>query len=357
MNYTIRRALPEDVRPALDLALRVFLEFEAQDYEPEATTRFKDDIVYNETFIRSWESGNNSMFVALEADKIIGVIAEKWNNGHTNIVFVDGKYHRYGIATALMKQMIEDLKARGFTKTTLFSSPYGLPFYEHFGFTATGSEQKSDGFIYTPMEYVFGLNLTIKPLTPDLADDYFDFFENRAFTDDSPYRCYCQVYQMDENEYQQTIDSTRDIDPGAVAKSIAAKQIASGALQGYLAYDGEISIGWCNANDRANFPKKHAYDDLVFFAPAEKREIAVVCFEIAPEYRGKGVATALLSRVIDDARNNDYTAVVGFAEKRAERFEWDCRGPLRLYEKLGFVPVEQVANIVVMRNDLRRDNL
>ena len=39
-----------------------------------------------------------------------------------------------------------------------------------------------------PMETPEKLNLTIKPLTPELADDYFDFFENRAFTDASPYR-------------------------------------------------------------------------------------------------------------------------------------------------------------------------
>jgi len=38
------------------------------------------------------------------------------------------------------------------------------------------------------METPEKLNLTIKPLTPELAADYFDFFENRAFTDASPYR-------------------------------------------------------------------------------------------------------------------------------------------------------------------------
>lgn len=32
------------------------------------------------------------------------------------------------------------------------------------------------------------MNITIRPLTPELSDDYFDFFENRAFTDNSPYR-------------------------------------------------------------------------------------------------------------------------------------------------------------------------
>jgi hypothetical protein len=35
----------------------------------------------------------------------------------------------------------------------------------------------------------------IRPLTPERAGEHFDFFENRAFTDDSLYRCSCQVYQ------------------------------------------------------------------------------------------------------------------------------------------------------------------
>ncbi len=29
--------------------------------------------------------------------------------------------------------------------------------------------------------------ITIKALTPDLEKDYFDFFDNRAFSDGSPY--------------------------------------------------------------------------------------------------------------------------------------------------------------------------
>ena len=44
------------------------------------------------------------------------------------------------------------------------------------------------------------MNIIIKPLTPELSADYFDFFENRAFTDDSPYRCYCQMYQMTKEQ-------------------------------------------------------------------------------------------------------------------------------------------------------------
>jgi 8-oxo-dGTP pyrophosphatase MutT (NUDIX family) len=52
-----------------------------------------------------------------------------------------------------MNHIICDLELRGFDKITLFSSPYGLPFYLQYGFTPTDVEQHSDGFIFTPMAY------------------------------------------------------------------------------------------------------------------------------------------------------------------------------------------------------------
>lgn len=169
MSYIYRKAMPDDVRLALDLALKVFMEFEAPEYEPEAVDKFKADIVYNEQFIKNWEHGTRTMYVALDNDKIVGVIGEKWNNGHINIVFVDGNYHRRGIASELMNHMVCDLKLRGFSKITLFSSPYGLPFYLNYGFTSTDVEQHSDGFIYIPMAY-----------TPNEIWDVYD--ENRNLT-------------------------------------------------------------------------------------------------------------------------------------------------------------------------------
>jgi len=87
------------------------------------------------------------------------------------------------------------------------------------------------------------------------------------------------------------------IDGGQLSRKIAEQQIEAGILCGYLAFVDGVAIGWCNANDRANFPVEPC-TDTHFYAPAEKREKAVVCFEIAPEFRGKGVATALLYMII-----------------------------------------------------------
>jgi GNAT superfamily N-acetyltransferase len=195
------------------------------------------------------------------------------------------------------------------------------------------------------------MNLTIRPLTPDLAADYFDFFENRAFTDDSPYRCYCQVYQMSKEQYKATYDKVEGAELARISREVAEQQIASGILRGYLAYADGVSIGWCNANDKANFPKEAPVGES-FYAPVEKREKAVVCFEIAPEFRGKGVATALLNRVVADAKTEGYIAVEGFPVVRDERYEWDCTGPMRLYEKVGFIEVARQADRIVMRKAL-----
>jgi GNAT superfamily N-acetyltransferase len=197
------------------------------------------------------------------------------------------------------------------------------------------------------------VEITIKPLAHGLSADYFDFFENRAFTDNSPYRCYCQMYQMSKEQAKAALENAKGRDNGLVSREVAERQITDGVLRGYLAYVGGQAIGWCNANDRASYPADPVCD-VPFYAPAENREKAVVCFEIAPEYRGKGVATALLNRVIADAKTEGYLAVVSFPVVREERYEWDCRGPVRLYEKAGFVKVTEPDRDerIIMRKEL-----
>lgn len=196
------------------------------------------------------------------------------------------------------------------------------------------------------------MNITIKPLTPEFSADYFDFFENRAFTDNSPYRCYCQTYQMTMEQVKAAYDNVGGPEIGRVARKIAERQIDAGILRGYLAFVDGVSIGWCNANDKANFPVESCIGTR-FHAPAEKREKAVVCFEIAPEFRGKGVATALLRQAVADAEAEGYAAVEGFPVMRDERYEWDNPGPIRLYEKTGFIKVAEQDGRVVMRKELK----
>jgi ribosomal protein S18 acetylase RimI-like enzyme len=140
LPYSIHRPTAEEAKQALDLALRVFIEYEMPEYEPEALENFKSALKIN------------NAFVASENGKIIGMINER-GSGHVSMLFVDGNYHRNGIATALMNHIADDLKSKDIKLITVNSSPFGIPFYKNYGFTATDKMQYKDGFIYLPMSY------------------------------------------------------------------------------------------------------------------------------------------------------------------------------------------------------------
>jgi ribosomal protein S18 acetylase RimI-like enzyme len=136
----IHRPTAAEAKQSLDLALRVFIEYEMPEYEPEALENFKLALKIN------------NAFVASENGKIIGMINER-GGGHVSMLFVDGEYHRNGIATALMNNIADDLKSKDITQISVNSSPFGVPFYERYGFIATDEIQRKDGFIYLPMRY------------------------------------------------------------------------------------------------------------------------------------------------------------------------------------------------------------
>ncbi len=120
-------------------------------------------------------------------------------------------------------------------------------------------------------------------------------------------------------------------------------------IHGYPFYDGDQSIGWCNAAD---------IESYVGFVPAFARNItcgktiSIVCFEIAPEYRGMGIASAFIERVCSDAKSKGYVAVEGYAKLSDQRNDYDYQGPLSLYQKAGFMEVAREEGQAVMRKIL-----
>lgn len=193
-------------------------------------------------------------------------------------------------------------------------------------------------------------SIYIKPLTPELKDDYLDFFDNRAFTDNNPNGpCYCTSPNQDEEIIQQMVSEFKIYGVKDTVRKYAVEMLDENKIQGYLAYDGELSIGWCNAAD---------IESYVGFVPRFAREktcgktVSIVCFEIAPEYRGMGIASALIDRVCNDAKLNGYVAVEGYANLSDERNDFDYQGPIRLYEKAGFVEAMRENGQVVMRKVL-----
>ena len=193
-------------------------------------------------------------------------------------------------------------------------------------------------------------SITIKHLTAELNDDYLDFFDHRAFTDDNPNGpCYCTSPNQDKEEIQRMIGEFKTFGVKDTLRKYAAEMLSKNKIQGYLAYDGKLAVGWCNAADM---------DSYIGFVPEFARKnacgktISVVCFEIAPEYRGMGIASALIDRVCEDAKAGGYAAVEGYAKVSDRRNDFDYQGPVRLYQKAGFTEAARENGQVIMRKVL-----
>lgn len=143
-EYPVRLLTAKETEPALQLAWKVFCEFESPDYAPEGTEEFKkclNDDAYL-TGIR--------YYGAFDEEKLVGMLGIREEKCHVCFFFVDGECQRLGIGRKLFKRMREDIPGR---TITLNSSPNGLPFYKALGFAATNSEKTVNGIRFTPMEY------------------------------------------------------------------------------------------------------------------------------------------------------------------------------------------------------------
>ena len=138
---------------ALQLAWRVFCEFESPDYAPEGTEEFKK-CLNDDAYLAGLR-----YYGAFDEERLVGMLGIREEICHVCFFFVDGEYQRLGIGRKLFKRMREDYSG---CTITLNSSPYGLPFYKALGFAATDSEQTVNGIRFTPMEYKCGQNVCMR---------------------------------------------------------------------------------------------------------------------------------------------------------------------------------------------------
>lgn len=129
-------------REALELALRVFMEFEAPDYEQEDVESFK-------SFIGDpAKTDALEVYGAFEGQKLVGMGATRNAGTHIALLFVDPAYHKRGIGKRLVQTMCDGGHA---SPMTVNSSPYAVEIYKRMGFHPTDVEQTSEGIRYTPM--------------------------------------------------------------------------------------------------------------------------------------------------------------------------------------------------------------
>ena len=143
-EVSIRKLSAEERSTALDLAWRVFSEYESPDYGEEGIEEFRK-CLHDEGYLAGIE-----YYGAFDGERLIGLVGIRSDKKHICFFFVDGKYHRQGIGTMLFKAVQQEYPNQ---IITLNSSPYGVPFYHALGFTDTDKEQTVNGIWFTPMKY------------------------------------------------------------------------------------------------------------------------------------------------------------------------------------------------------------
>ena len=177
--------------------------------------------------------------------------------------------------------------------------------------------------IETKMNRSKSMEIETIALTPDLVEVYIDFFDHRAFSDDSPYYpCYCNAFNLSQAEIRNMREKAKHYGGGVEGwqKSLresAAQMVKESRIRGFLAFDNGI-----------------------------------VCFEISPEYRGKGIATQLLNQVCSNAYAEGYEYVEAYPSDQVQN-SLAFTGPVRLYEKSGFTEFSRIGSTIVMRKKLR----
>ncbi len=174
--------------------------------------------------------------------------------------------------------------------------------------------------------------IKIRKLTPELTEDYLHFFDVTPHsTGKSEHRCYCVCWASTKGELEacETADMRRET---------AHRYIENHYIQGYLAYAEDSVIGWCNANVKSDCYECISWQMFMKNIRRDDRNVkSVFCFAVAPEYRGKGIAGMLLSRVCEDAEKEGFDFVEAYPNISFIDEEQDFMGPVGMYEKMGFI--------------------
>jgi ribosomal protein S18 acetylase RimI-like enzyme len=190
------------------------------------------------------------------------------------------------------------------------------------------------------------MEISAHQLEADRLEDFLAFFDRDAFSDNPDWAgCYCLFYHIAGPDW--------DARTGAQNRTEAAALIRSGALRGFLAYYGKRPIGWCNANGKEHYGRLAAESAQWGEVSPAERVLSVVCFVIAPAYRGQGVARRLLRQACAAGAGQGYDWAEAYPRKVDRTAAQAYHGPLALYRSEGFTTYRELEEFRIVRRDLR----
>ena len=173
----------------------------------------------------------------------------------------------------------------------------------------------------------------VRPLTPARWGDLEAVFNARGCS--MARGCWCMYYRVSgKGAYTRPSDEQRALSKGAL-KALAAQD----PPPGLIGYRGKVPVGWVSLGPREDYERLRR--SPVMKAVDEAPVWSVVCFVVPSEYRGQGVARALLEGAVAWAREAGVTLLEAYPVDRAERSNDDSMwfGPKSMYDEAGFEEV------------------
>jgi ribosomal protein S18 acetylase RimI-like enzyme len=175
--------------------------------------------------------------------------------------------------------------------------------------------------------------LAIKPLTPSRWPDLEAIFNAKGCS--VARGCWCMCYRRSGRRAPPpsgtTIAETNRRDLKAL--------VDAAEFTGLIAYRGRTPVGWLSLGPRESYAKLRRSPVM---KPVDDRPVwSIICFVVPAEFRGAGVARALLDGALAFARKRKVRLLEAYpVDKRGrshDDFMWF--GAKSMFDKAGFVEV------------------
>lgn len=186
------------------------------------------------------------------------------------------------------------------------------------------------------------MNLTIRPLTPEL----WPAFENLFGKTGACNGCWCMYWRIG-SAYTKRPRASNKADFRAIVKG--------GPPPGLLAFDGDLAVGWCQLTprdalpqlDRSRFQKR--VDDVPVWT--------ISCFYVRSGYRNRGVSAALVQAALQAAKRAKAPALEAYPVDTQQKKSSSAlyTGKASTFARAGFETIARpVAHRPTMRYDLNK---
>jgi ribosomal protein S18 acetylase RimI-like enzyme len=175
--------------------------------------------------------------------------------------------------------------------------------------------------------------LSVRPLTPERWPDLEVIFNARGCS--VARACWCMYYRRSGAGAQSAAHMARARANKAELKAL----VDAGRPPGLIGYRGKRPVGWVSLGPREDYARLARSPVM---KPVDDRPVwSVICFVVPPQYRGQGVAQALLDGAIEYARRRGARLIEAYPVDRPGRSHGDSMwfGAKSMYDKAGFSEV------------------